>query len=85
MAVAAGSVLTISTYRTSGLAMDSGIILVREEKNYRVLYGRLRLAGALSGADEICIDVKGEGKVKILKIRGSLFVKQKNRRLPVLM
>lgn len=65
--------------------MDSGIILVREEKNYRVLYGRLRLAGVLSGADEICIDVKGEGKVKILKIRGSLFVKQKNRRLPVLM
>lgn len=65
--------------------MDSDIILVREEQNYRVLYGRLRLAGALSRADEVCINVKGEGKVKILKTRGGLVVQQKNRRLPVLM
>ena len=65
--------------------MDSGIILIREEENYRVLYGRLRLAGDLSNADEICIDVKGEGKVKVLKTRDGLFVKRNNRRLPVLL
>ncbi|RJG00266.1 hypothetical protein [Noviherbaspirillum sedimenti] len=64
--------------------MDSGIIIVREDCNYRVLYGHLRLAGALSSADEVCIDVKGEGKIKILKTRGGLFVKGKNHRLPVL-
>jgi len=64
--------------------MDSGIILVREEKNYRVLYGHLRLAGALSSADEVCIDVKGEGTVKILKTRCGMFVKNKNHKFPVL-
>lgn len=69
----------------SGQKMDSDIILIREEKNYRVLYGRLRLTGDLSNADEICIDVKGEGKVKILKMRDGLFVKRKDCRLPVLL
>lgn len=65
--------------------MDSGIILVREDSNYRVLYGRLRLVGTLSSANEVCIDVKGEGKVKILKTREGLVVERNNRRLPVLM
>lgn len=65
--------------------MNSEIILIREEENYRVLYGRLRLAGDLCNADEICIDVKGEGKVKVLKTRDGLFVKRNNRRLPVLL
>jgi hypothetical protein len=63
--------------------MDSDIILIREEKNYRILYGCLRLVGDLSNADEVCIDVKGEGKVKVFKTREGLFVKRKNRRLPV--
>lgn len=65
--------------------MDSDIILIREEKHYRVLYGRLRLAGDLSNANEICIDVKGEGKVKVLKTRDGLVVKRKNCCLPVLL
>lgn len=64
--------------------MDSGIIIVREEMHYRVLYGHLRLAGALSSTDTVCIDVKGEGKVKIQKARGGMFVKRKDCRLPVL-
>lgn len=64
--------------------MDSGIIIVREEMHYRVLYGHLRLAGALSNTDAVCIDVKGEGKVKIQKTRGGMFVKRKDRKLPVL-
>lgn len=64
--------------------MKSGIIIVRDGTNYRLLYGHLRLAGALSGAGEICIDVKGEGKVKIQKTPEGIFVKRKNEKLPVL-
>ncbi len=64
--------------------MKSGIIMVREDMNYRVLYGRLLLAGALSASNEVCIDVKGEGRVKVLKTRAGLFVKSNGRRLPVL-
>lgn len=64
--------------------MESGIIIVRDGRHYRVLYGHLRLAGALSGAEEVCIDVKGEGKVKIQKTPEGIFVKRKNGKLPVL-
>lgn len=64
--------------------MESGIIIVRDGTNYRVMYGHLRLAGALSSADEVCVDVKGEGKVKIQKTPKGMFVKRKNAKLPVL-
>ncbi|QAU35057.1 hypothetical protein [Janthinobacterium sp. 17J80-10] len=64
--------------------MDSDIIIVREEMHYRVLYGHLRLAGVLSTTDEVCVDVKGEGTLKIRKTRGGMSVKKKHHQLPVL-
>ncbi len=62
--------------------MKSSIILVRENESYRVLFGHLHLAGAFCSTREVCIEVKGEGTVKILKTGAGMFVKRKNRRLP---
>jgi hypothetical protein len=64
--------------------MSDKIVIVREAAGYRVLFGHLQLAGMLSMANEALIDVKGEGRLKIIKAAGGLFVKLKNRKLPVL-
>ncbi len=62
--------------------MQSEIIIVREEHGYRILYGHLRLAGVLSTAGEADLDIKGEGKVKVVKTSSGLIVKSKNRTEP---
>lgn len=64
--------------------MDPEIVIVREGSAYRVLFGHLRLAGAFWMANETEVDVKGEGKVKVVKMPGGLFVKHKNGNLPFL-
>jgi hypothetical protein len=62
--------------------MRSEIIIVRDGQGYRILYGHLRLAGVLSTAGEADLDVKGEGKVKVVKTPAGLIVKSKNRTVP---
>lgn len=64
--------------------MNDKIVMVREAAGYRVLFGHLQLAGMLSMANEALVDVKGEGRLKVIKAAGGLFVKLKHRKLPVL-
>lgn len=65
--------------------MNPDIVLIREESAYRLVFGHLRVVGALSTANETHIDVKGEGTVKVVKTPAGLFVEHKNTKLPFLM
>lgn len=65
--------------------MNHDIVLIREGSAYRLVFGHLRVVGALSTANETFIDVKGEGKVKVVRTSAGLFVERKNARLPFLM
>lgn len=64
--------------------MSDKIVIVRDAAGYRVVFGHLQLAGMLGIANEALVDVKGEGSLKIIKAAGKLFVKRKNRKLPIL-
>lgn len=63
--------------------MNPDILIVRENDGYRLLHGHLRLASVLLVADEVAIEVKGEGKVNILKTRNGYLVKNGVQRLPL--
>lgn len=65
--------------------MNTDIVIIRDGSAYRLLFGHLRLVGALSMANEAFFDVKGEGKVKVVKTPAGLFVKHKDGKLPFLM
>ncbi|MDB5772282.1 MAG: hypothetical protein V7606_1608 [Burkholderiales bacterium] len=47
--------------------MSPDILIVREGDGYRVLHGHLRLASTLSVHEEMFVDVKDEGKVRVVK------------------
>jgi len=64
--------------------MNQDILIIRECDNYRVLHGYLHLANELSRHNEIVVDVKGEGKVKIIRTRQGYFAGQGNHRLPLM-
>lgn len=63
--------------------MNPDILIVRENDGYRLLHGHLRLASVLLAADEVAIEVKGEGKVKIAKTRNGYVVGNGPRWLPL--
>ena len=61
----------------------SDIVIIRNTAGYHVLYGHLRLWGALSTGGEAVVDVKGEGTVKVVKTAQGMFIKRKGRREPL--
>lgn len=63
--------------------MSPDILIVREGDGYRLLHGHLRLANVLLLSDEVAVEVKGEGMVKILKTRNGYVVGSKGQRLPL--
>ncbi len=64
--------------------MDPDILIIRDSDGYRVLHGHLHLANKLNMSEEILVDVRGEGPVRIVKKQGRLFVSNGNQRLPLL-
>lgn len=63
--------------------MSPDILIVREGDGYRLLHGHLRLANVLLLSDEVVVEVKGEGEVKIVKTRNGYVVGNKGQRLPL--
>lgn len=64
--------------------MNQDILIIRDCNSYRVLHGHLHLANELSQHNEIVVDVKGEGKIKIVRTRQGYFAGPDNQRLPLL-
>jgi hypothetical protein len=63
--------------------MSNDILIVREGNGYRLLHGHLRLASTLTLSDEVVVDVKGEGVVKIAKTRNGCFVNRREGPMPL--
>jgi hypothetical protein len=63
--------------------MNPDILIVREGESYRLLHGHLRLANVLRGSGEACVDVAGEGKVKVMKSRDGYLIGRGDQRLPL--
>jgi hypothetical protein len=59
------------------------IVIIRDGDGYRLLHGHLRLANVLRMAAEIDIDVRGEGRVRIMKTVGGYLVGKDGQRLPL--
>ena len=64
--------------------MSPDILIVRDGDSYRVLHGHLRLASVLSTRDEVLVDVKDEGKVRIIRSGNGYFAGKDGQRLPLL-
>jgi len=59
------------------------IVIVRDGDAYRLLHGHLRLANVLRAADEIEVEVRGEGMVKVRKTGNGYVVARDARKLPL--
>ncbi len=59
------------------------IVIVRDGEAYRLLHGHLRLANVLRGADKVLVEVRGEGKIVVMKTRDGLFAGPNGRCLPL--
>lgn len=63
---------------------EPGILIVRDGDHYLLLHGQLRLAASLSVNDGLCVEVRGEGLVRIHMEGESLVVEQGDALLPLL-
>lgn len=63
--------------------MSPDILIVREGDGYRLLHGHLRLASVLLCSEEVAVEVKGEGDVKIVKTPSGYVVGSRGQRLPL--
>ena len=63
--------------------MSPDILIIRDGDGYRVLHGHLHLATQLSMSSEVFVDVKDEGKVRIVKTRNGFVAGQDSQRLPL--
>ena len=63
--------------------MSHDIVIVREGEAYRLLHGHLRLASELGQHGKIDIDVPGEGKISIVRLRNDYAVQCNGKRLPL--
>lgn len=59
-------------------------MIIRDGNHYRLLHGQLRLVAELSVRGEAWVEVKEEGKVRVLNAREGLLVERGNQRLPLL-
>ena len=60
------------------------IVIARDNDGYRLLHGHLHLANALHNCDEILVDAKSEGKIKIMKTAKGLMAHHDNQFFPLL-
>lgn len=63
--------------------MNNDILIIREGDGYRLLHGILRLASTLMLSDEVEVNVKGEGAVKIARTRNGCFVNRCEGPMPL--
>jgi hypothetical protein len=54
--------------------VESDIWIVRDGDSYRLLYGHLHLIGALGRSGEVFVQVKDEGRLKVVRERGGFLV-----------
>lgn len=64
--------------------MSPDILMVRDGECYRLLFGYLHLANALSTSSSVVVDVQGEGPVSVVKTREGLLVNKDSCQLPLL-
>lgn len=62
---------------------EQGILIARDGDSYRLLHGQLRLAATLSRNTGVCVEVRGEGMVRILRAGENLLVERGDYRLPL--
>jgi hypothetical protein len=63
--------------------MSPDIVIIRDGDGYRLLHGHLRLATVLGESDEVSVDVRGEGKVKVARTRYGYVAGKDGHRLPL--
>jgi hypothetical protein len=63
--------------------MSNDILIVREGEGYRLLHGYLRLTNTLTLSDEVAVNVKGEGEVRIVRTRDGYFVGRREAPMPL--
>jgi len=63
--------------------VNPDIVIVRDGDGYRLLHGHLRLANVLRVADEVDVEVRGEGTVRVRKTRSGYVVGRDARTLPL--
>lgn len=64
--------------------MTPDILIIRDDKGYRLLHGHLRLVNALNSCSEVFVEIKDEGKASILKTAQGLMVGLRNQYYPLL-
>ncbi|HEY0848184.1 MAG TPA: hypothetical protein VGE12_22645 [Noviherbaspirillum sp.] len=63
--------------------MDPDILIIRDGDGYRLLHGHLRLANVLGKADEVSVQVPGEGEVRIVRAQNGYLAGKDGQRLPL--
>ncbi|RJF97245.1 hypothetical protein [Noviherbaspirillum saxi] len=63
--------------------MSPDIVIVREGDGYRLLHGHLRLANELGQSGAVDVEVRGEGRVSIVRHRSEYEVHRDGQRLPL--
>jgi hypothetical protein len=64
--------------------MSPDILIVRDDSGYRLLHGHLHLANALKKSKEIIVEIKDEGKVRVMKTAAGLMVALGSQSFPLL-
>jgi hypothetical protein len=64
--------------------MTSDILIIREGDGYRLLHGHLHLVNELTRHGEVLVDVKNEGRVKVVRTRQGYFAGVDEPHLPLL-
>lgn len=64
--------------------MSDDVLIVRDGGVYRLLFGHLRLSNMLSESNETFVNVKGEGKARVIKTNRGLIVYKDSLQLPLL-
>jgi hypothetical protein len=64
--------------------MSPEILVVRNGDSYCLLHGHLRLSNALSRSNEVIAVASGEGKVKVIKTPGGIFIGSEDQCWPLL-
>jgi hypothetical protein len=62
---------------------STDILIIREGDAYRLLHGHLRLANLMRLENAVEIDVRGEGRLRVMKTCDGYVVGKNGQRLPL--
>lgn len=63
--------------------MNPDIVIVRDGEHYRLLHGHLRLANLLRCAPQAAVEVRGEGRMLVVKTRNGYRIGRDGRLAPL--